>query len=121
MKTNNLQGRNIAVAIGAYIIIKSVLNMIIGGGLSISSLLIAIGGALALFSGMQFVNFIVAGILFIVAVTHLPANISNFGSNWIYLIEGIIDIACAVLLVTKNDIKEHFTNKWTELSDMFSN
>lgn len=121
MKTNNPQGRNVATAIGVYLIIKSVLNMVIGGGLSISSLLIAVGGALALFSGMQFVNFVVAGILFIVAVVHLPANISNFGSNWIYLIEGIIDIVCAVLLVTRDDIKAHFTTKWTELSDIFSN
>ncbi len=119
MKTNSPQGRTIATAIGVYLIIKSVLNMVIGGGLSISSLLIAVGGALALFSGVQFVNIMVAGILFIVAVIHLPANISNFGSNWIYLLEGIIDIVCAVLLVTKNDIKAHFTNQWTELSDIF--
>ncbi|MDE5835369.1 MAG: hypothetical protein K2H26_07615, partial [Ruminococcus sp.] len=105
MKTNSPQGRTIATAIGVYLIIKSILNMVIGGRLSISSLLIAVGGALALFSGMQFVNIIVAGILFIVAVIHLPANISHFGSNWIYLLEGIIDIVCAVLLVTRNDIK----------------
>lgn len=119
MKTNNPQGRNIATAIGVYMIIKSVLNMVIGGGLSIGSLLIAVGGACMLFSGMQFVNFVIAGILFIVAVVHLPSNISNFGSNWIYLLEGIADIVCAVLLVTKDDIKAHFTNKWTELSDIF--
>lgn len=121
MKTDNIQGRNIAVAIGVYLIIKSVLNMAIGGGLSIGSLLRAVGGAVILFSGMQYVNIAVAGILFIVAVVHLPSNISNFGSNWIYLIEGIIDVACAVLLVTRDDIKAHFTNKWTELSDIFRN
>ena len=121
MKTNSPQGRTIATAIGVYLIVKSVLNMVIGGGLSIISLLTAIVGALALFSGVQFVNIIVAGILFVVAVIHLPANISNFGSNWIYLLEGIADIACAVLLVTKDDIKAHFTNNWTELSDIFSN
>ena len=121
MKTNSPQGRNIATAIGIYLIIKSVLNMAIGGGLNIISLLIAVGGAVVLFSGMQFVNFVVAGILLIVAVVHLPSNISNLGNNWIYLIEGIIDIVCAVFLVTKDDIKEHFTNKWTELSDIFSN
>ena len=121
MKTNNQQGRAMATAIGVYLIIKSVLNMMIGGGLSVFSLLKAIGGAVVLFSGMQYVNIAVAGILFLVAVIHLPSNISNFGSNWIYLIEGIIDIVCAVLLVTKDDIKAHFTNKWTELSDIFSN
>lgn len=121
MKTNSPQGRNVATAIGIYLIVKSVLNMAIGGGLSIISLLIAVGGAVALFSGMQFVNLVVAGILFIVAVVHLPSNISNFGSNWIYLLEGIIDIVFAVLLVTRDDIKKHFTNNWTELSDIFSN
>jgi len=121
MKTNSPQGRNVATAIGIYLIVKSVLNMAIGGGLSIISLLIAVGGAVALFSGMQFVNLVVAGILFIVAVVHLPSNISNFGSNWIYLLEGIIDIVFAVLLVTRDDIKKHFTNKWTEVSDIFSN
>lgn len=121
MKTNNPQGRNIAVAIGVYIIIKSILNMFIGGGFSISSLLIAIGGALALFSGMQYVNLVVAGILFIIAVIHLPSNISNFGSQWIYLLEGIVDVACAVLLTARDDVKAHFTNKWTEISDIFNN
>lgn len=121
MKTNNPQGRAFATAVGIYLIIKSVLNMVIGRGLNIGSLLKAIGGALALFSGMQFVNFVVAAILFIVAVAHLPANISNFGSNWIYLLEGIADAVCAVLLVTRDNVKAHFTNKWTEVSDIFKN
>ena len=114
MNTNNPQGKVYAVSIGIYIIIQALLNMIIAGSINIGSLLIAVGGALILFSGMQFVNFVVAGILFIVAVIHLPANISDFGSNWLYFIEGVIDIVCAVLLVTRNDIKEHFTNKWSE-------
>ena len=121
MKTNNPQGRMLATAMGIYLIVKSVLNMIIGGGISIGSLLRAVGGAVVLFSGMEYVNIAVAGILFIVAVIHLPSNISHFGSNWIYLIEGIIDIVCAFILVTRDDIKAHFTNKWTEISDIFKN
>lgn len=121
MKTNNPQGRAVATGIGVYLIIKSVLNMVIGGGLNILGLLTSIGGAVLLFSGMQYVNIAIAGILFIVAVVHLPANISNFGSNWLYLLEGIIDIACAVLLVAKDDIKAHFTNNWTEIGDIFKN
>ena len=119
MNTNNMQGRNIAIAMGVYIIIKAVLNMILGGGISILSLLWAVLLAVLLFMGFQYTNIGVGAVLFLGAVVHLPANISNFGSNWIYLIEGIIDIVCAVLLVTRNDIKEHFTNKWSEFGDYF--
>lgn len=121
MKTNSPQGRNVATAIGVYLIAKSVLNMVIGGGFSIISLLFAVLEAFLLVTGLQYVNIAVAGIMFLVAVVHLPSNISNFGSNWIYLLEGIIDIAGAVLLVTRDDVKAHFTNKWTELSDIFKN
>ena len=55
------------------------------------------------------------------AVVHLPANISDFGNNWLYLLEGIIDIVCAVFLVTKDSIKEHFTNKWNDIKNVFGN
>lgn len=119
MKTNNLQGRTLATAIGVYLIAKSVLNMIIGGGFSLGDLLLSVGMAFMLTTGLQFVNIVIAGILLIVAVVHLPANISNFGNNWFYLIEGIIDIVCAVFLVTKDSIKEHFTNRWNDIKDVF--
>ncbi|MDE6424564.1 MAG: hypothetical protein K2K89_00240 [Ruminococcus sp.] len=119
MNTNNIQGRNIVTAIGVYIILKSVLNMIIAGGLSILGLLWAVLLALLLFMGFQYTNIGVSAVLFLGAVVNLPANISNFGSNWLYFIEGVIDIVCAVLLVTRNDIKEHFTNKWSEFGDYF--
>ncbi|MCM1314952.1 MAG: hypothetical protein NC205_06700 [Prevotella sp.] len=119
MNTNNIQGRNIVTAMGVYIILKSVLNMIIAGGLSILSLLWAVLLAVLLFMGFQYTNIGVGAVLFLGAVVNLPANISNFGSNWLYFIEGVIDIVCAVLLVTRNDIKEHFTNKWSEFGDYF--
>lgn len=32
MKTNNVQGRNFALIVGCYLIIKSIVNMVIGGG-----------------------------------------------------------------------------------------
>lgn len=119
MNTNNIQGRNIVTAMGVYIIIKAVLNMFIGGGISVLSLLWAVLLAVLLFMGFQYTNIGVGVVLFLGAVVHLPANISNFGSNWLYLMEGIIDIVCAVLLVRRNDIKEHFTNKWSEIGDYF--
>lgn len=121
MKTNNPQGRTFATTIGVYLIVKSILNMIIGGGLSLGDLLLSILMAFALTTGLQFVNIVIAGILIVVAVVHFPANISNLGNNWIYLLEGIIDILCAVFLVTKDSIKAHFTNKWNELKNIFGN
>lgn len=111
MNTNNIQGRNMVTAMGVYIIVKAVLNMVIAGGISVFGLLWAVLLAVLLFMGFQYTNICVGAVLFLIAVVHLPTNISNFGSNWLYFIEGVIDIVCAVLLVTKNDIKEHFTNK----------
>lgn len=115
MNTNNEAGRKIALGIGIYTIIKAILNAVIGGGLNIGDLLIGIILTAALFTGLKFVNYIAAAFLAIVAIYHLPGNISNIGSNWVYLLEGIADIGCAVLLCLQSDVKEHFTN---DLSDL---
>lgn len=112
MSTNNENGRRMSVGIGVYLIVKCVVNMIIGGGLDISGLLIAAGLSCVLWLGIQYTNYVVAGILAIIVLVHLPANISNISSNLIYLIEAVIDIGCAVLLCTNSNIKEHFTNKF---------
>ncbi|SHM88664.1 hypothetical protein [Ruminococcus flavefaciens] len=110
MSTNNEKGRMLCIIIGAYLIGKAVLNMIIGGGFSLTDTIIAVGLTCAMLTGIKFVNYAVAAVLVLIAVIHLPANISNIGSNWLYLIEGIIDIGCGVLLCIHSDIKEHFTN-----------
>ena len=110
MKTNNEKGRMLCIIIGAYLIAKAVLNMFIGGGFSLSDMLIAVGLTCAMLTGIKFVNYGVAAVLVLIAAIHLPANISNISSNWLYLIEGIADIGCAVLLCVHSDIKEHFTN-----------
>ena len=77
MNTNNETGRKICVGIGAYLIVKCVLNMIIGGGLDISGLLIAAAMFCALWSGIKYVNYVVAGILAVIALIHMPDNISR--------------------------------------------
>lgn len=110
MTTNNENGRRMSVGIGAYLILKCIVNMVIGGGLDISGLLIAAGLCCLLWLGIQYTNYVVAGVLALTVLVHLPANISNISSNWIYLVEAAIDIVCAALLCTNSDIKEHFTN-----------
>lgn len=118
MKTNNFSGRNLALAIGIYIVIKAVLNMIIGGD-PFGNIIISAVYALALYTGLMYINYVIAVILAFVMLVNLKNNLSDIGSNWIYLLEGIIDVVCAALLVFHNDIKAHFTNKWSELSTLF--
>lgn len=113
MGTNNQNGRNMAFFIGIYFVVKSILNMILGG--SFGNIVYSLIEALALYTGLMYINYVIAGITLLVVVLNLKNNISNIGSNWIYLIEGIIDIGCALLLVGASDIKQHFTNKWTEI------
>jgi len=110
MHTNNEKGRMLCIIMGAYLVIKAVLNMFIGGGFSLSSLLIALALACAMFTGIKYVNYVAAAVLVITAVRYLPGNISNISSNWIYLIEGIIDIGCGAILCVQADVKEHFSN-----------
>ena len=64
-------------------------------------------------TGIKGLNYVAAAVLAVIALIHLPDNISNIGSNWIYLIEGIIDIGCAVLLCVNKDVREHFSKTIT--------
>lgn len=108
MNFSNSKGGKLITGIAVYSVAKCILNMILGG-FSLSSLLLALAFAAFLFVPVKYVNYIAAAILAFIAVSHLPANISNISSNWIYLAEGVIDIICAVLLVTNSDIKENYS------------
>ncbi len=117
MNTNNETGRKYVVLIGMYLLIKFVLNIFVGG-FNFGTLIFAIVAFVAMFSGLQYLNYVVAGLLAFGFAKHLGYNVTHLPGSLIYLIEGIIDIGAAILLVMNNDIKEHFTNKWNELSDM---
>ncbi|MGN1481825.1 hypothetical protein [Porcipelethomonas sp.] len=110
MKTNNQQGRNIALIAGIYFIVKSVINLILGGGFM--DVIISVLEAAALYTGLMYLNYIVAAIVAIVAIVHLPANIGHLADNWFYLLEGVIDIIAAIIICVNPSVKEHFTNKW---------
>ena len=108
MNIKNQKGFSISIAMAAYVVVKAVLNMILGG-FSLSSLLLALGMACLFFVWIKNVNYITAGILVLVVLMHLPANLGNIGSNWIYLLEGAVDVVCAVMLVTNSDVKENYS------------
>lgn len=119
MKTNNAKGRNFVVIIGVYLIAKTVLNMIIGGGFNIFDLIAPIVCFLAMFSGLECLNYAVAVIIAIPVLKNIGYNVTHLPSSLIYLIEAVADVGAIVLLVVQNDIKEHFTNKWSEISSLF--
>ncbi len=97
MNAKNEKGRNCLIAMAAYVIIKAVLNMILAGGFSLSGLFIALGTACLFFIWIKKFNYVIAAILAIVVAIHLPANLAHIGSNWIYLLEGVIDIVLSLI------------------------
>ncbi len=115
MKTNNENGRKLAIVIGIYLIAKAILNMVISGSFALKDLVLGIIEALALYTGLMYINYVVAVLCLLVVLTNLKTNLSDISSHLIYLIEAAIDVACAVLLITHKDIKEHFSNNWNEL------
>ncbi|MCM1133544.1 MAG: hypothetical protein NC340_08745 [Ruminococcus flavefaciens] len=119
MKTNSAKGRNFVVIIGVYLIAKTVLNMIIGGGFNIFDLVAPVICFLAMFSGLEYLNYAVAVIIAIPVLKNMLYNVTHLPSSLIYLAEAVVDVGAILLLVIQNDIKTHFTNKWSEFSSLF--
>jgi len=92
------------------LIAKSILNKMLGG--DSGDIMYATVETIFLFTGLQYVNYVIAAITGFVFLYYLKGNLADISSNWIYLAEGIIDVICAVLLIIHKDVKEHFTNKW---------
>jgi len=101
-------GKKYAFAIGIYIILKQVINLILGDGFL--SLILPIVLAILLFVGVKYSNYVVGVIMLIIFITNISTNIANIGFNryLIYLAEGIFDILCAVVLFINKDVKEYF-------------
>ncbi len=115
MNPNNQKGMTIGIAVGAYEIIKLVLNIILGGGFDVLTLLIGAAAFILAITGLKYGNYAVAAALTLIALVHLPDNISNISSNWIYLIEGIIDLGAAAVLCINFDVKEQFSKGIDEI------
>jgi uncharacterized membrane-anchored protein len=102
------KGKQFSIAIGVYIILKQILNVALGG--SITSLILPIVMAVLLILGIRYCNYGVACVLVVIFIAHIGTNLSNLGFNsyLVYLIEGIIDVLCAVALCVNSDIKAYF-------------
>ena len=105
---DSVKGRSIASCIGVYMILKSVINLVIGFSVNnIVTLLVCVAFAYGLRTGKKYFNYITAVFLAAIALYHLKGNID--GRQWLYLIEGIADIVCAAILVISKDIRGYFS------------
>lgn len=102
-------GKKWVFGIGLYLILKGVLNLILG--FSVSNIIMLIVGVVALvlmLNRVPYINYIVAVFLAIMFLTHIGANLSNLGSQWIYLLEGLLDLGAAAVLVFEKNVKAFF-------------
>ncbi|MBQ8928426.1 MAG: hypothetical protein IJ055_09180 [Oscillospiraceae bacterium] len=103
------RGRVLCFLIAAYLLAKSILNLIIGGFAAANwiSVLLAAGFAAVLILGIRYTNYIVAALTALIALRYFPGNLRGLPGTWLYLTEGIIDFAAAGLLIFSKDILAH--------------
>lgn len=91
--------------IGAYMIIKGIINLILGFSVgNIVTLLISGTLAFLIIKGVPYMNYVTGAYLALMSVIHIIPNIQ--GHHWFYLAEGILDLIAAVVLFTANRSKE---------------
>ena len=57
---------------------------------------------------VPYINYIIAVFLVLMFLSHLTENIRNLGSQWIYLLEGLLDVGAAAVLVFEKNVKAFF-------------
>ena len=104
-------GKKWVFGIGLYLIVKSVLNLILGfSGANIVMLILAVAAlVLMLMLGrIPYIQYIVAVWLVLMFLINLGGNLSNLGNQWIYLLEGLLDVGAAAVLVFEKNVKAFF-------------
>ena len=110
---HSINGRNICGLIAVYMVIKSILNLILGFGFTnILMLAVSIGLGFSLIIALKYMNYVTALFLVVMVIVHIKDNITNIGFNVhiVYLVEALIDVVCAIKLVADQDIREHFNH-----------
>ncbi|MBR6102833.1 MAG: hypothetical protein IKP95_10410 [Ruminococcus sp.] len=108
---HSVNGRNLCGLIAVYMVIKGILNLILGFGVTnIIALGVSVFLGYCLIMGFKYMNLFTAGFLIALVVFNIKDNITEIGLNrhLIYLVEAVIDVVCAYKLLFNEDIKEHF-------------
>lgn len=102
-------GKKMITVVGAYMILKGILNLILGFSAgNVVSLLFAAVLIFAMLKRIPYSQYVTAIFLALIFLVNLPANLSNLGSNWIYLVEGLLDVGAAAILAFHKDVKDYF-------------
>ncbi len=103
------QGRKWVFGIGVYLIVKAVLNLVLGfSGANVVMLIVSVVALILLIYRVPYINYIVAVWLALTFLLHLGDNLGNLSSNWIYLLEGILDLGAAAVLAFEKNVKAFF-------------
>ena len=100
-------GRKIAMWIGIWLVIKGVINLILGFSVGNVISLLAAGAIVYIFNlGIPYANYIVAALMAIVIIKNLPYNISHV--QILYLAEAVVDAIGVYILIANKEVTEHF-------------
>jgi hypothetical protein len=100
------KGQKIVLGVGAWLVVKSLINLVLGFGFgNIISLVVVVILAAVMIAGVPYTNYVTAVIVAVVVIKNLPYNISN--AQIFYLIEAVIDIVAVVILCASSDVREH--------------
>lgn len=105
----NISGKQWVWIIGLYMIVKAVLNLVLG--FSMENVLMLIVGAAALvlmLKRVPYINYIVAVFLALLFLAHIGDNLRNISGSWLYLLEGLLDLGAAAILVFEKSTKAYF-------------
>ena len=71
-------------------------------------LIVGVVALVLMLNRVPYINYIIAVFLVLMFLSHLTENIRNLGSQWIYLLEGLLDVGAAAVLVFEKNVKAFF-------------
>ncbi|MBQ8824804.1 MAG: hypothetical protein IJZ64_06190 [Ruminococcus sp.] len=102
-------GKKLAFGISVYLIIKAALNIVLNFNFGNIMGLLSAGLIMVTFvKKIPIMRYVTAIYLYLLFIANIQNNIVNISSNWIYLIEGILDIIAGAMLIFQKDIKAYF-------------
>lgn len=107
---SSIDGKKICTVISAYMVIKSIVNLILGFSfVNIGMLVIHCALAYTLIKAIPQLNKVTAIFLVLICAVNVKDNIT--GHHLFYLLEGVIDCVSAYLLLANKSVKDYFSQK----------
>lgn len=102
-------GKKWVLGIGIYLLVKSALNLILSFSFfNILMLLVGVVALALMFSRVPYINYIIAAFLTVMFLMHVGENVRSFSTQWLYLLEGLLDLGAAAVLVFERNVRAYF-------------